>query len=165
MNDNPKKIARVTLGVIIITGLIIALLYNREVNKTNYILPSSIKAVDKVDYSANELREKYKPYATSDKSKSYVISKDFVKKCVLYPSETKFIEPYGYVHEKTGQNECTVLGKFITKNTYGVKIEYVYKIWLTHNGDEWEDINNWQCPKLKIESVSTGETKVFTNVQ
>jgi hypothetical protein len=156
MNDNPKKIARVTLGVIVITGLIIALLYNREVKKTNYTPPSFDNSVD---------AESHKQYATDDKSESYIISQDFVKKCVLYPSETEFIEPYGYIHEIIGQNECTVIAKFVTKNTYGVKIDFVYKIWLSHNGDEWEDINNWQCQKLIIESANTGETKVYNNVQ
>lgn len=164
MNDNPKKIARVTLGVLIITCLIIALLYNREVNKTKYIPPSDISTKE-VSQSVKEIREKYKPNATSDESKSYVISQDFVKKIVLYPRETKFIEPYGVVHEKTKQNECTIIGKFVTKNSYGVKIEYVYKAWLSHNGDEWEDINNWQCQKLIIESVNTGETKVYADIQ
>lgn len=102
------------------------------------------------------------PQAESYKDKNIcsIKAEHFVKQKLSYPKEAKFNRKI--VHETDGYGSATVLGKVNTKNAYGVKIEYVYKIWLTHNGKEWTDNNNWEMKKLIIEDSSTKQQYVFT---
>lgn len=94
-----------------------------------------------------------------DGTKCAIISEDFVKSKMMYPRETKF-KTSTHVHEVEG-NKAVVLNKFHSKNSFGVKVDYIYKIWMTHNGNDWTDINNWTMIKLVIESPSTGEQFTF----
>lgn len=86
----------------------------------------------------------------SDRNTSRVVAEHFIKQRLNYPAEAKF-EGSTTKHEYLGGNRCTVLGKFETKNAFGVRSEYVYKIWLKYNGGEWSDFSNWENEKLKIE--------------
>jgi hypothetical protein len=99
--------------------------------------------------------------AYQSKYKAYIIAQDFVKQKFKYPKEAKFDS--NVVHETNGYEKCIVLGKVTAKNAFGVHTEYVYKIWLEHNGKEWTDLNNWTYTKLILEDSATGEQSVFTN--
>lgn len=93
-----------------------------------------------------------------DGSKCSIISQDFVKSKLKYPEECDF-ENMSYQHKREN-NYAIILNKFTSKNGYGVKISYVYKIWLQFNGGEWNDINNWSYNQLIIEG-SDGTKSVF----
>ena len=95
----------------------------------------------------------------SDGTKCAIISEHFVKSKMNYPRETKF-RTSKHVHE-VENGQAVILNKFTTKNAFGVEIEYVYKIWLTFNGGEWEDIENWKYTNLIIENTATREQYKF----
>ncbi|MDR3140893.1 MAG: hypothetical protein LBU37_04100 [Tannerellaceae bacterium] len=86
----------------------------------------------------------------SERSKSCVIAENFVKRNLKYPKEASF-SLLTTIHESIDYRKCTVLGKVTTKNAYGVKIEYIYKVWLEYLGGDWSDINNWKQLKIVFE--------------
>lgn len=94
-----------------------------------------------------------------DAYKCAIISEDFVKSKLNFPLESKIVTS-AHIHEVNG-NEAIIINKFNAKNAFGVTTEYVYKIWMSFNGGEWEDMYNWSYSKLIIENTSTGEQKVF----
>jgi hypothetical protein len=73
----------------------------------------------------------------------------FVKKETLSPKSTKFNISYG--HEKVNDDIVKIVGKFTTKNAYGVEIEYHFRIKMKFKGGEWEDENNWEVISLEFE--------------
>lgn len=87
---------------------------------------------------------------SKEKSKSFVIAQDFVKKQFKHPKETTF-EKLTVKHEHIKPYHCTVLGKVTGKNAYGIKTEYIYKIWLQYLGGEWAEIKNWKQEKIVLE--------------
>ena len=91
----------------------------------------------------------------NDGTKCAIMSEDFVKATLTYPKESKF-KTSSHSHEVEG-GQAVVMNKFKKKNAFGVTSEHVYKIWMTFNGGEWNDINNWSYTKLIIENSSTGE--------
>jgi hypothetical protein len=97
----------------------------------------------------------------SEKNKSYIIAKDFVKVKFQYPAEVKF--DIDIIHEKVGYRKCTILGKLTAKNGFGVKSEYVYKIELAYKGGEWTDSENWTFSKIIIEDSATQKQQVYTD--
>lgn len=94
-----------------------------------------------------------------DKSKCYITAQDFIKQKLKYPKEAKFDR--NVVHETDGYGSAILLGKVTAKNAFGIQSEYVYKIWLDHNGKDWTELRNWTMKKLIMEDVSTGEQKVY----
>lgn len=96
-----------------------------------------------------------------DKNKCAIISEDFIKLYLQHPKEAKFNNSQA-IHEVVGSNGCTILNKVITKNSYGVKIEYTYKIWMRHNGGDWTDINNWSWTKIILED-NQGNQSIINN--
>lgn len=87
---------------------------------------------------------------SKEKAKSFIIAQDFVKKQFKYPKETSF-ETLTVKHEHLKPYTCTVLGKVTAKNAFGVKTEYIYKIWLQYLGGEWTDTKNWIQVKIILE--------------
>lgn len=96
-----------------------------------------------------------------DETKCYIAAQDFVKAKFKYSKEVKFVG--NFFHETNGYGNAIVLGKVIAKNAFGVRSEYVYKIWLNHNGLDWTDKKNWTMTKLIIEDSATGKQQVFRN--
>jgi hypothetical protein len=94
-----------------------------------------------------------------DGYKCALISEDFVKSKLKFPLESEF-KTSAHIHEVEG-NQAIVINKFTTKNAFGVTSEYVYKIWMTFNGGDWENVENWSYSKLIIENTATGEKQVF----
>ena len=88
-----------------------------------------------------------------------IISEEIVRSKLKYPKEAKFNSDV--VHETNGYGKAIVLRKFIAKNAYGVQSNYVYKIWLSHNGKDWTERNNWNYSKLIIENSDTGKQQVY----
>ncbi|HNX89686.1 MAG TPA: hypothetical protein PKH58_11425 [Paludibacteraceae bacterium] len=88
-----------------------------------------------------------------------IMAEDFVKSKLKYPNEVKF-NTNQYVHEVEG-SEAIVLNKFTAKNSFGVESNFVYKIWLSFNGGDWTEINNWSYSKLIIENSDTGEKQIY----
>ncbi len=86
----------------------------------------------------------------NDKSKCIIASESFIKKNFNYPEETEF-ERMGVTHEYLGNEECTLLGKVVAKNAFGVKTAYIYKIWLKYKGGDWSDDNSWEQKKIVLE--------------
>ena len=84
-----------------------------------------------------------------DGSKCAVMSQSFVKSKMAYPDEVNF-NYSGYTHERSGENTI-IIDKFTSKNGYGVKLSYTYKIWLKFKGGDWSEISNWSYDKLIIE--------------
>lgn len=95
------------------------------------------------------------------RSRCAVMSEDFVKQKLQYPQEAEFSTSEA-IHEIGEYGECIILGKVTSKNAYGVRTSYIYKIWLFHNGREWNDINNWSYSKLILEDENKKQT-VFDN--
>lgn len=96
-----------------------------------------------------------------DKNKCYITAQDFVKMKLKFPKEAKFDK--NVVHETNGYGSAIVLGKVTAKNGFGVMSEYVYKIWINHNGRDWTDIDNWSMERLILEDSSTKKQQVFDN--
>ncbi len=96
-----------------------------------------------------------------DKNKCYITAQDFVKSKLKFPKEAKFDR--NVVHETNGYGNAIVLGKVTAKNALGIQTEYVYKIWISHNGGEWTDSRNWTMTKLILEDSSSKEQAVFDN--
>jgi len=97
--------------------------------------------------------------AYADKNKCYITAQSFVKAKLKFPKEAKFDK--NVVHETNGSGNAIILGKVTSKNAFGVQSEYVYKIWIKHNGKDWAEIRNWSMTKLILENPSTGEQSVF----
>lgn len=98
---------------------------------------------------------------TENKQQSLIISQDFVKQKIMYPENTEFENDV--VHEIVGTNQCNILAKFKTKNSFGVESEFVYKMTLSYKGGDWTDLNNWEFSKFIIENVVTGEQQSFSD--
>ena len=85
----------------------------------------------------------------ADKSTCAVIAERFVKDETVNRLETEF---HGRtIHEKIDWDTAKLLGRFSTKNDFGVKKEYVYSIQIKFNGGKWEDMKNWRKVNLEIE--------------
>ncbi|GHV27483.1 hypothetical protein FACS1894176_09440 [Bacteroidia bacterium] len=97
----------------------------------------------------------------TNKNRAYITAQDFVKQKLNYPKEAEFNS--NVVHETDGYGKCIVLGKVTAKNAFGVRTEYVYKIWLSHNGGDWTTLSNWSYSKLIIEDTKTQKQTVFDN--
>jgi hypothetical protein len=109
-----------------------------------------------LSFSASGQSDAYK-----SKSKATIVAEGFVKEKLKYPKEVDFYG--GTVHEENGYGKCIVLGKFTAKNSFAVKTEYVYKIWLSHNGKDWTGQSNWAYTKLILEDTGTGEQTIYDN--
>lgn len=92
-------------------------------------------------------------------SKCFVMAQDFVKKRFSYPNEADF--HYDYIFEVESEQNYIVLGKVTAKNAFGVKSDYVYKIWLSYLGGEWTSTTSWSSKKLIIENTVTREQFVY----
>ena len=88
-----------------------------------------------------------------------IMAEDFVKSKLKYPNEVRFNTDQ-FVHEVEG-TQAIVLNKFTAKNSFGVESNFAYKIWLSFNGGDWSDINNWSYSKLIIENSDTGEQEIY----
>ena len=95
-----------------------------------------------------------------DGGKCSIASPDFVKEKLNYPKTAKFNK--SHVHEENGYQKAIVIAKLTAKNAFGVESEYVYKIWMTHNGGDWTEKENWKMTKMILENASTGEQKIYT---
>lgn len=96
------------------------------------------------DYLFSETRK-----IIEDENKCRVMAESFVKKRTISPRSTKFSG--GFVHEPQGSDKVKVLGKFTTKNAYGVELEYHYRMWLKFNGGDWADELNWEVLSFEYE--------------
>jgi len=133
-------------------------------NSQGRLYAELIKSGDNYLYTKYELPSTgvQKAVASSviyDGYKCAIISEDFVKSKLKFPLEGK-IRTSNHVHE-VENGQAIVINKFTAKNAFGVKSEYVYKIWMSFKGGEWEDIKNWSYSKLIIENTATGEQTVF----
>lgn len=145
-----------------------SVIFERAADKRVYAKFTMINDSSGYDYSKLEsspvIEHDRKPIASSsnilyDGTKCAIISEDFVKSKMNFPKETK-IKTSGHVHE-VENGKAVILNKFTTKNAFGVEIEYVYKIWMSFTGGEWEDIENWSYSRLIIENTATGEQYEF----
>lgn len=78
-------------------------------------------------------------------SKCFVVAQDFVKERLSHPLEADFQSDF--IFEVESDHNYIVLGKVSTKNAFGVKSEYAYKIWLRYLGGEWTSPTAWSCKK------------------
>jgi|GEM_PF-4738828 hypothetical protein len=85
-----------------------------------------------------------------------ITAQDFVKENLKYPQEAKFSN--SFVYEENGYSKCIILGQVTAKNAYGTKSLYTFKIWMTHNGNEWTDIKNWELERLILEDEEKKQT-------
>lgn len=84
-----------------------------------------------------------------------IMSEGFVKQRMANPAETKFD---GDVRGETvNYNKFIVYQKFTTKNDYGVRKSYVYKISMIYKGGDWAELENWTYDYLIIEDLGTGK--------
>lgn len=98
-------------------------------------------------------------YAQS-KSSAMVISEDFVKSVLNYPSTAKF--PFGsQTATEESYGKYVILGEVNAKNAFGVQSEMVYKIWLEYKSGDWQNMDSWICEKLILEDRSTRKQSVF----
>lgn len=97
--------------------------------------------------------------ASKDKGKCVVTAEKFVKSKLKYPNTADF--KLGTVHETDGFRKAIVMGKLTAKNAFSMETEYVYKIWMMHKGNAWDELSNWKLNKLVLENVNTGKQEVF----
>ena len=89
-----------------------------------------------------------------------VISEDFVKSVLNYPSTAKF--PFGsQTATEESYGKYVILGEVNAKNAFGVQSEMVYKIWLEYKSGDWQSMDSWICEKLILEDRSTRKQSVF----
>lgn len=90
-----------------------------------------------------------------------IMSEEFVKKRMANPAETKFD---GDVREETiSASKFIIYQKFKTKNDYGVKKSYIYKISMIYRGGDWSELRNWTYDYLIIEDLGTGKQYKYTS--
>ncbi len=84
-----------------------------------------------------------------------IISETFVKQALTNSEEVDF---KGDVRgEDMGLGKFLVYQQFTTKNDFGVKKLYVYKILMNYISGDWSDAQNWKYESLLIEDVATGK--------
>ena len=93
-------------------------------------------------------------------SAAMIVSEDFVKSVLNYPSTAKF-KSFSKVAEPDGYNKYIVWGEVEAKNAFGVSTEMVYKIWLTYKSGDDVEASSWDCPKLILEERYSGKQSVF----
>ena len=98
-----------------------------------------------------------------EKTEASVMSEDFVKQHLQYPSTVKFQHDVVWKPDLYDRQRATLLKKFTAKNGFGVPSEYVYKIDISYSGGDWMDLKNWRCNHLIIENVATGEQSVYSS--
>lgn len=96
------------------------------------------------------------------KSGASIISEDFVKERLNYPTTTDFDRDVVWTPDYLDENRGTLLKKFTAKNAFGVSMDYVYKIDIRFLGGEWTDANNWTYDYLIIEEVPSGKQYYYT---
>lgn len=96
--------------------------------------------------------EKTSPiYINSDENANpCIISKDFIKQDLTNPDEADFAL-FDCSTDKNSNGTYTILRKVITKNVYGVKKSYIYKLTIGYKGGNWVDISNWDLIKMQSE--------------
>ena len=90
-----------------------------------------------------------------------IMSEDFVKARLNNPEEVKF--EGGYRGKEESPTKFMVYQKGYTKNDFGVKKSFVYKIHMIYKGGEWEEKDNWTYDLLIIEEANTGRQYKFTS--
>jgi hypothetical protein len=88
------------------------------------------------------------------KNQVYIVLQDFIKDKLNHPTEAEFDR--NIVYEIEASNRHIALGKVVAKNSFGIKTEYTYKIWLIYNGNDWTDKNSWTVEKIILENPNTG---------
>jgi len=83
---------------------------------------------------------------------SCVIAIDFIKKDLRYPAEAEF-SIFDCVRESQNDGSIMVMRRFTAKNGFGVKSEYIYKVYLYFKGGEKYNINNWELISIQSEEV------------
>ena len=124
------------------------------------MVEKSIKEIDEITKSSNS----YSENSTSSSSnvtvrEAGIICEDFVRPLMKYPKEVEFED--NAKGELVKDNLFKVLQKFTAKNAFGVKSEYVYKIFIAYTGGDWTEKNNWVYQQIIIENVSTGEQNIY----
>lgn len=90
-----------------------------------------------------------------------IMSEAFVKQRMSNPAEVKFD---GDVRGETiSYNKFIVFQKFTTKNDYGVRKSYVYKVSMIFRGGDWDELKNWTYDSLVIEDVGTGKQYKYSS--
>lgn len=88
-------------------------------------------------------------------TRAAIMSEDFVAARMRFPAEVEYDgDRRG---SETGTNEYIVYQKFTSKNAYGVKVSYIYKIHMIYKFGDWTDINSWTYDSLIIEDIATGQ--------
>jgi hypothetical protein len=91
-----------------------------------------------------------------------IISEDFVKEHLQYPEEADFSTLR--CNTEIDGDQFVVLSYVISKNAFGVKNKIIYKIWLTYNGRNDVDIENWKCEKIILEEENGKQTIIDNRV-
>lgn len=84
---------------------------------------------------------------------SCVIAEDFIKRDLRYPAEAEF-SILECVRESQNDGSIMVMRKFTAKNGFGVKSEYIYKLYLNFKGGEEYNKNNWELISMEGEEVT-----------
>ena len=80
---------------------------------------------------------------------------DYVKKMINFPEEAEFESDIKGGGDAV--NGFTVYETFTAPNAFGVKRKYIYKCNMKYlGGDKYED-SSWECSKLIVEDVHTGQ--------
>ena len=90
-----------------------------------------------------------------------IMSEYFVKARLNNPEEVKF--EGGYRGSAESSTKFMVYQKGYTKNDFGVKKSFVYKIHMIFKGGEWTEQKNWTYDLLIIEEVNTGKQYRFNS--
>lgn len=94
-------------------------------------------------------------------TKASVMSEDFVKEKLNYPATADFERNNVWEPENEEGTEGVIMKKFTASNTFGVPIQYIYKIYMIYLGGEWTDINNWTYKYMIIEDTASGKQMRF----
>lgn len=113
-------------------------------NKNLALEFEKVEKVEQKDYYNDDASQKQKPVQiTGDMARRVSITAEsFVKKKLKSPKSADFSS--NCIVEDYGDNIYTALSYVDAKNSYGAEIRTHYKLKLKWNGQEWNDINNWE---------------------
>lgn len=99
------------------------------------------------------------------KTEAIVISESYIKNCMKFPDDVKFIRENQNVIEE--QNKIfKVTGRLKAKNMYGQAVPYIYNVRVQYNGGEWSEYKygkpaNWTFLGGNLYNQSTGDFVEF----
>jgi hypothetical protein len=79
-----------------------------------------------------------------------IMSEDFISEDLQNPATAEF-SSFDCSCDENPDGTYTVLRKVAAENAFGVKKEFIYKLVLSYNGEEWTDKSNWTLISMDSE--------------